>query len=110
MGKFYRLLSGFGDQSNIGPNQPMRINQMGQERLVWKDLRISKCRDRNNMPDELHNILEPNGTEVATVAGGARRYRKPLKSFRWRDIKSIFSASLGEWSKHKAPRVGAALA
>jgi len=83
---------------------------MGQERLVWKDLRISKCRDRNNMPDELHNILEPNGTEVATVAGGARRYRKPLKSFRWRDIKSIFSASLGEWSKHKAPRLGAALA
>jgi membrane protein len=29
---------------------------------------------------------------------------------RWRDIKSIFSASWAEWNKHKAPRLGAALA
>ena len=26
-------------------------------------------------------ILEPGGTEVATAAGGARRYRKPLTGF-----------------------------
>ena len=62
------------------------------------------------MPEQLQNILEPGGTEVATAAGGARRYRKPLKSFRWRDIQSIFAASFGEWIKHNAPRLGAALA
>src|SRR5689334_13803460 len=62
------------------------------------------------MADRLQNILEPGGTEVATTAGGARRYRKPLKSFRWRDIRSIFGASFGAWNKHNAPRLGAALA
>ena len=62
------------------------------------------------MPEELPNILEPGGTEVATVAGGGRRYRKLLLSFRWRDIVSIFKASFGEWSRHKAPRLGASLA
>lgn len=62
------------------------------------------------MPEELQSVLEPGGTEVATAAGGARRYRKPLKSFRWRDVWSILLASLGEWSKHKAPRLGASLA
>lgn len=62
------------------------------------------------MPDQLQNIVEPGGTEMATAAGGARRYRKPLKSFRWRDIQSIFAASFGEWVRHKAPRLGASLA
>src|SRR5215469_10505108 len=62
------------------------------------------------MPEKLPNVLESSGTEVATSAGGVRRYRKPLNSFRWRNIVSIFSASLGEWSKHKAPRLGASLA
>ena len=62
------------------------------------------------MCNQLQNILEPGGIEVATAAGGARRYRKPLKSFRWRDLKSIFSASFGEWSRQKGPRLGAALA
>ena len=62
------------------------------------------------MPDQLQNILEPGGVEVATAAGGARRYRKPLKSFRWRDLESIFSASFEEWSRQKAPRLGASLA
>src|SRR6266852_3906607 len=55
-------------------------------------------------------ILEPNGTEVQTSAGGARRYRKPLKSFRWCDIKALLRESSDQWSKHKAPRLGAALA
>ena len=55
-------------------------------------------------------ILEPTGTEVQTAAGGARRYRKPLKSFRWCDIRWILGESFREWNKHKAPRLGAALA
>ena len=62
------------------------------------------------MPETCVDILEPGGTEVATSAGGARRYRKPLKSFRWCDIKALLSASFGEWNRHKGPRLGAALA
>jgi membrane protein len=62
------------------------------------------------MAEEIKNILEPGGTEIDTAAGGARRYRKPLKSFRWCDIKSILSDSFSEWSRHKAPRLGASLA
>ena len=63
------------------------------------------------MPAEnVRNILEPNGTEVTTAAGGARRYRKPLKAFRWCDIKALVSESFEEWRKHKAPRLGASLA
>jgi membrane protein len=62
-----------------------------------------------HMYDHKRIILEPNGTEVATAAGGARRYRKPLKSFRWRDIQSILAESFEGWSKHNAPRLGAAL-
>jgi len=63
------------------------------------------------IPGEEDNILlEPGGTEVNTAAGGARRYRKPLKSFRWCDIKSLFSDSFDEWSRQKAPRLGASLA
>src|SRR5579862_4140692 len=54
-------------------------------------------------------ILEAHGTEVATSAGGARRYRKPLKSFRWRDVHCLLMDSLDGWSKHKAPRMCAAL-
>jgi membrane protein len=62
------------------------------------------------MPDTVTNILEPSGTEVQTSAGGARRYRKPLKSFRWCDIKALLVESFGAWNKHKAPRLGASLA
>jgi membrane protein len=60
--------------------------------------------------EKIKHILEPNGTEVSTAAGGARRYRKPLKAFRWCDIKALVSESFDEWSKHKAPRLGASLA
>jgi len=56
------------------------------------------------------HILEPGGTEVSTSAGGARRYRKPLRSFRWRDIKELLYGSFSEWNRHKGPRLGAALA
>lgn len=71
---------------------------------------IAALRRYRHEPKQLPNILEPGGTEIGTSAGGARRYRKPLKSFRWRDIVSIFVASFSDWSKHKAPRLGASLA
>jgi membrane protein len=54
-------------------------------------------------------IFEPHGTEVATAAGGGRRYRKPLKSFRWRDVRCLLSESFEAWTRHNAPRMGAAL-
>jgi membrane protein len=60
--------------------------------------------------EETKHIFEPGGTEVTTAAGGARRYRKPLKSLRWHDVKFLFSESFNAWSKHKAPRLGASLA
>ena len=62
------------------------------------------------MAQTANNILEPSGTEVQTGAGGARRYRKPLKSFRWCDIQALLAESFNGWSKHKAPRLGASLA
>src|SRR2546423_1016235 len=55
-------------------------------------------------------LLEANGTEVQTAAGGARRDRKPLKTFRWCDLEALFSEALDGWSVHKAPRLGASLA
>jgi membrane protein len=61
------------------------------------------------MPEHPPHILESGGTEVATAAGGARRYRKPLMKFRWRDVRDILEDSFEEWSKHNAPRLGAAL-
>jgi membrane protein len=55
-------------------------------------------------------VWEPGGTEGETNAGSVRRYRKPLKSFRWCDLKAILSDTINEWYKHKAPRLGASLA
>jgi membrane protein len=55
-------------------------------------------------------VLEAGGTEVTTAAGGARRYRKPLRAFRWQDIKCLLTASVEQWSAHKGARLGAALA
>jgi membrane protein len=79
--------------------------------MVRKYKRNSVFRGAQMIPDEEDKILlEPGGTEVNTAAGGARRYRKPLKSFRWCDIKSLFSDSFDEWSRQKAPRLGASLA
>ena len=60
--------------------------------------------------EEPKHILEPSGTEVSTAAGGGRRYRKPLKSFRLQDVELLFGESFDSWSKHKAPRLGASLA
>jgi membrane protein len=55
------------------------------------------------------HILEPGGTEVQTRAGGARRHRKELLKFRWKDFQFLFGESFTLWSKHNAPRLGAAL-
>jgi membrane protein len=60
--------------------------------------------------EEAKHILEPSGTEMSTAAGGARRYRKPLKSLRWHDVEFLFGESFNAWNKHKAPRLGASLA
>lgn len=55
-------------------------------------------------------ILEPQGTEIATAAGGARRYRKLLKHIRWCDIKALLGESFDAWNKHNAVRLGASVA
>jgi membrane protein len=62
------------------------------------------------MVDDRAIVWEPGGTEAQTAAGTARRYRKPLKSFRWCDLKVLFADTVNEWYKHKAPRLGASLA
>ena len=55
------------------------------------------------------NILEPGGTEVVTRAGGARRHRKALRKFRWKDFEYLFGESFAQWNNHHAQRLGAAL-
>lgn len=60
--------------------------------------------------NEIKHIYEAGGSEVATSGGGARRYRKPLKLFRWHDIWYLLTESFDSWGKHKAPRLGASLA
>jgi len=77
------------------------------ETSTWSELSNKAAGVMDEMPKI---ILEPTGTEVQTAAGGARRYRKSLKSFRWCEIRWILGESFQEWNKHKAPRLGAALA
>lgn len=55
-------------------------------------------------------VLEAQGTEVKTPAGGARWYRKPLHRVRWRDIRSLLGESFEQWQRHNATRLGASLA
>ena len=55
-------------------------------------------------------VLEAGGDEVATSAGTGHTYQKPLRSFRFADIRYLVAQSCASWSKHKAPRLGAALA
>ena len=59
---------------------------------------------------EVKHVFEAGGGDVRTAAGGGRRYRKPLKAFRWHDVQYLLSDSTESWSKHKAPRLGASLA
>jgi membrane protein len=61
------------------------------------------------MTDYPPHILESGGAEITTKAGGARRYRKSLRNLRFRDLRALFEESASEWSKHNAPRLGAAL-
>jgi membrane protein len=53
--------------------------------------------------DRMNRVLEP-------VGSGARLHRKPLLKLRGPDIKRVFEEALDGWSKHNAPRLGAALA
>ena len=62
------------------------------------------------MEQQPNPILEPGGTETRVGSWGARRYRKPLSKLRWADFVALLQESLGCWSKHSAPRMGAALA
>jgi membrane protein len=62
------------------------------------------------MPEQSKSVLEPGGNEAQTSAGGARRYRKPLHAIRWPDIRILLADSFDGWSRHKVPRLGAALA
>src|SRR5437899_2631240 len=57
-----------------------------------------------------HMVWEPGGTEAQTAAGTARRYRKPLTSFRWCDLQALLSDTFAESSQHNAQRMGASLA
>lgn len=63
------------------------------------------------MPSEDPNVIyEAHGTEVSTRGGTGRRYRKPFKYFRWRDILALLGDAFSEWNRQNAPRLGAALA
>ena len=61
------------------------------------------------MAEELSNPIRPARAELYT-ADGVRPHRSSLATLRWSDFKAIVELSLAEWSKHKAPRLGASLA
>ena len=48
----------------------------------------------------------------AQLPAGAGEYgrRRPLISFRWKEIETLFGESFEGWNRHNAPRLGAALA
>jgi len=59
---------------------------------------------------DARNRLEPRGTAPAPSAGGARGSRQLLWPFAWSDLQCLLAESIDGWSRHKAPRLGAALA
>ena len=59
--------------------------------------------------EELSNPIRPARAELYT-ADGVRPHRSSLATLRWTDFEAIVELSLAEWSKHKAPRLGASLA
>lgn len=61
------------------------------------------------MAEKLSNRIPPAEDALYTAAG-VRPHRGRLADLRWSDFKTIVGLSLEEWSKHKAPRLGAALA
>jgi membrane protein len=62
------------------------------------------------VPDRPPRIVEPGGAESATAPSSGRRYRKPLSKIRWADLRLLLEDSFASWTKHNAPRMGAALA
>jgi membrane protein len=62
------------------------------------------------MKDDPQTLWEPGGTEAATRAGTARRYRKPISKLCILDLRILLADTYEEWYKHKAPRLSAALA
>jgi membrane protein len=46
---------------------------------------------------------------IAIHLASSGRYRPPIRSIRWRDLRSLLEESFAGWSKHNAPRLGAAL-
>lgn len=60
------------------------------------------------MGENVTNRIPP-ASQLYT-ASGVRAHRYHLADLRWSDFKTIVQLSLDEWSKHKAPRLGAALA
>lgn len=55
------------------------------------------------MAEEYPRVLEIGGTRP-------RWYRKPLRAFRWADIRALLYESASEWSRQKGSRLGASLA
>ncbi len=97
------------------PLGPIDLRRPAQQ--CWGALPLSRIAEDIRLREKVEvtvepakNILEPGGSEVQTAAGGARHYRKPLTSFHWCEIKSLFDDAVGEWTRHKAPRLGASLA
>lgn len=58
-------------------------------------------------PDEK---LIPSGKLMPHPGVGMRWYRRPFSLFRWRDIKTLLGETSSAWTRHNAPRLGAALA
>ena len=61
------------------------------------------------MAEKFTNRIAPAQAELYTAAG-VRPHRGSLAELRWTDFKAVVALSLEEWSKHKAPRLGASLA
>jgi len=60
--------------------------------------------------DATKHTLDPARVGVSPATGTPRRSPRPLKSFKWHELRSLLSDSFDCWGRHKAPRLGAALA
>ena len=60
------------------------------------------------MANQAKRILESNGQGIDTQS--AQHYRKPLGKLTRADLKDLCESSIEGWTKHNAPRMGAALA
>jgi membrane protein len=64
---------------------------------------------QSNAMDAAKNISGPGHPQITVGPLGTARYRKPLRKMRWWDIKLLLKESCAGWTKHKTPRLGAAL-